>query len=455
MSHKILFIILTVVLSAGAIFGQTSAFTYQGRLTDGGTPANGNYDLQFALFDAASGSNQVGQTQTIPNVPVSGGVFAVTLDFGANAFSGASRFLEISMRPSGAAAFTLLTPRQQITSTPYAVRSLNTATADTATNAQQLGGVAADQYVKTNDTRLTDQRDPKTGSANYIQNTANQQASSNFNISGNGTAGGTLSGNTINAATQYNLGGQKVLGMFSPTLMKFGGDNVNVVMGPTIAGNYKLEVNAPDKNGLWLRTQTPGGSALSIAGPGDFDIDTAQGVYGGRFIVKDSGNVGIGAPNPISKLQVAGTVESTTGGFKFPDASVQTNAVGKLYSTGQITTEIEIAHTGNSTAISSLTLPPGAYLVMATVQFENRANGGFLSDNTRQVSCQLNNASPWTDRMGAPGSAMDFATMEMHTVVVLNNTASLLLTCGNIELGGQVIAKTRRMTAIRVGDNPQ
>jgi len=42
----------------------------------------------------------------------------------------------------------------------------------------------------------------------------------------------------------------------------------------------------------------------------------------------------------------------------------------------------------------------------------------------------------------------------MHTVVVLNNTASLLLTCGNIELGGQVIAKTRRMTAIRVADNP-
>ena len=161
MLNKILFIILTVVLSAGAIFGQTSSFTYQGRLTDGGTPANGNYDLQFALFDAAGGSNQVGQTQTISNVAVSGGVFTVTLDFGANAFSGASRFMEISARPSGSGAFTLLTPRQPITSTPYAVRSLNTATADTATNAQQLGGVGAGQYVKTDDTRLSDQRDPK------------------------------------------------------------------------------------------------------------------------------------------------------------------------------------------------------------------------------------------------------------------------------------------------------
>jgi len=52
-SRNGLFIILTIVLSGGAIFGQTSGFTYQGRLTDGGTPANGNYDLQFVLFDAA------------------------------------------------------------------------------------------------------------------------------------------------------------------------------------------------------------------------------------------------------------------------------------------------------------------------------------------------------------------------------------------------------------------
>src|SRR6476619_149431 len=117
-----LFIILTVMLSARAMFGQTSGFTYQGRLTDGGSPANGSYDLQFALFDAASGNNQIGQTLAVSTVPVSGGVFTVTLDFGASAFTGANRFLEISARPSGAAGFTLLTPRQPITATPYALR---------------------------------------------------------------------------------------------------------------------------------------------------------------------------------------------------------------------------------------------------------------------------------------------------------------------------------------------
>src|SRR6266566_7303334 len=168
---------------------QSTAFTYQGRLTDGGTPANGNYDLQFTLWDSASGGSQIGATQALPAVQVSGGVFTVTLDFGANAFPGANRFLEISARLSGASSFTLLLPRQSITSTPYAVRSGNSTLADTATNASQLGGVGASQYVQTSDSRLSDSRAPTAGSGNYIQNTTNPQAGSDFNISGNGTTG--------------------------------------------------------------------------------------------------------------------------------------------------------------------------------------------------------------------------------------------------------------------------
>src|SRR5947207_5398284 len=46
-----LFMLLCLFAGAGAVFPQTSSFIYQGRLTDGGTAANGNYDLQFALFD--------------------------------------------------------------------------------------------------------------------------------------------------------------------------------------------------------------------------------------------------------------------------------------------------------------------------------------------------------------------------------------------------------------------
>src|SRR5438034_171550 len=147
-------IALAISLSASTAFTQTASFTYQGRLTDGGTAANGNYDLQFALFDSLSGGTQVGSTQTLNTVAVSNGVFSVALDFGANAFNGANRFLGISARPTGAGSFTLLTPRQQITSTPYAVRSASAASADTATNAtnaSQLGVVADNQFVRNTD----------------------------------------------------------------------------------------------------------------------------------------------------------------------------------------------------------------------------------------------------------------------------------------------------------------
>src|SRR5438552_3022033 len=126
---------LAFILAATSAFAQTSGFTYQGRLTDSGTAANGNYDLQFALWDSASGGTQIGSTQTLNTVAVTGGVFTVSLDFGASSFTGANRFLEISARPSGAGSFTLLTPRQPVTATPYAVRSANASAADALSSA--------------------------------------------------------------------------------------------------------------------------------------------------------------------------------------------------------------------------------------------------------------------------------------------------------------------------------
>jgi hypothetical protein len=83
--------------------------------------------------------------------------------------------------------------------------------ATTASNALNLGGVAAGQYVVTTDPRMADARNPLPGSTNYIRNTGVQQASSSFNISGNGTAGGTLSGLIVNATNEYHINGVRVL----------------------------------------------------------------------------------------------------------------------------------------------------------------------------------------------------------------------------------------------------
>ena len=42
---------LLAVISASSSAAQTTAFTYQGRLTEAGNSANRTYDLQFKLFD--------------------------------------------------------------------------------------------------------------------------------------------------------------------------------------------------------------------------------------------------------------------------------------------------------------------------------------------------------------------------------------------------------------------
>jgi hypothetical protein len=107
-------------------FGQTTAFTYQGRLTLNGTSPGGSLDLTFRLFDDATAGAQIGNTLTNSNLSVSNGLVTVLLDFGGGAFPGADRWLQIGVRTNGSSDdFTTLSPRQALTPTPYAMTAAN------------------------------------------------------------------------------------------------------------------------------------------------------------------------------------------------------------------------------------------------------------------------------------------------------------------------------------------
>src|SRR6516225_2402222 len=69
-------------------FAQGTAFTYQGRLNDGGPPANGTYDLRFSLFTTNSGGSLAYGFVTNSGIAISNGLFTVTMDFGSNVFDG-------------------------------------------------------------------------------------------------------------------------------------------------------------------------------------------------------------------------------------------------------------------------------------------------------------------------------------------------------------------------------
>lgn len=150
MKHKSIYkqsfsILLSIFLFAFSTAAQTTSFSYQGKLSNGGNSANAVFQMEFKLFNALSDGNQIGATVANSSVSVSQGVFSVNLDFGANAFDGADRFLELSVKQNAGDAFTVLTPRQKILSAPYAVKSKSS---DTATTANQLDGLPSNRFVQ-------------------------------------------------------------------------------------------------------------------------------------------------------------------------------------------------------------------------------------------------------------------------------------------------------------------
>ena len=196
------------------IFAQGTAFTYNGRLSDGGSPANGHYDLTFSLFDADSGPTQVGSTLTNSATVVSNGLFTATLDFGAGVFTGANRWLEISVRTNGGGALTTLIPRNAIMPTPYAIYSANAAAAATAATANSVyaaGIVGTVQLTQLPGTILTNNQNGVNLTGTFTGNGA-----SLTNLNAVAKTGDTMTGTLNLPANGLVAGTLELLSWFFP-----------------------------------------------------------------------------------------------------------------------------------------------------------------------------------------------------------------------------------------------
>jgi len=111
-----------------------TGFTYQGQLMKDGLPINDTCDVAFRLYDAVTDGNQVGAAITT-TLPISNGLFTAQLDFGANAFTGDARWLDLAVQCPGDAGFTAFGARQALTPAPYALHANTAFTATTATTA--------------------------------------------------------------------------------------------------------------------------------------------------------------------------------------------------------------------------------------------------------------------------------------------------------------------------------
>jgi hypothetical protein len=176
----------TYVVAIGGLFtlldaalAQSTAFIYQGHLSMAGSPANGNFDLVFALYDSPSNGYQQGPSITNLGVPVTNGLFLVTNDFGAAPWNGQALWLQLQVRTNNGGAFTTLSPLQPALSSPYSIQSLNAINASNAVLASNAILSATASSV---------------ASSNIAGTILNSSLPSNPNFSGTVTAGSVTAG---------------------------------------------------------------------------------------------------------------------------------------------------------------------------------------------------------------------------------------------------------------------
>jgi hypothetical protein len=329
----VVFLLVFLLLSGPVLAAVPWLISYQGKVTDSEqVPLNGAYTMVFRLYSFEGATSPIwAEEQT---VSVTDGVFQVQLGAGANLvggvlnstlIAGQERWLEIEIEEE------VLSPRQRLTSAPYALR------AETADSALRIAGALPSRITADDEDFALSVSNSGTGGAAELDGFVNVDHG-NLLVQGQGSFDGSGeqgivylgdTGNYIKAV--YDSGVH--IGAFAADdalAVKAGTGNVGIgttdpaarldVAG-TVHASGAFEVGSEVKN---LAIFTDGavvdikstGAALGINYPGD--TDTVINVNGGR--------VGIGVDPPSEKLSVNGTVESTNGGFKFPDGTSQASA---------------------------------------------------------------------------------------------------------------------------------
>ena len=162
-----------------------------------------------------------------------------------------------------------------------------------------------------------------TGSAAYVQNTTTQQAGSNFNISGNGTVGGTLTAANVGIGTSSPNGqlantSVNTLGILGATGQPAGGNGNSLNWAGSQAGYIGQFYNGgttSQGNGVLVKIDGTDGGAIAL----DVSKGTQATAATPLLLVKASGNVGIGTSSPGSTLDVMGNavLRNAQGSFAF------------------------------------------------------------------------------------------------------------------------------------------
>jgi len=377
--------------------------SYQGYLTDSAgnpfdTTATGPVQMIFTIFDdVTAGTSQWSETQL---VTVTEGVYSVV--FGANianplnAAFDVPYFLEVQVETAaGSGTFEMLSPRQPLTGVPYAINadmldgkhgnefatglhshhSLDAADGSPADalsvdNAGNVGigtaapvqkvhieGGAGNSFVKFTNTA--------TGSTDSDGLTVGINSAGDafiYNRDSTYLRMGTANGTQITVRPDGNVG----IGTLAPTQEL---TVVGSIVGTSSDTDYGVSgVNTSTGIGVYGNANMYGvyGIVKSPSGYGVYGKNgSGSGGYGGYFegdvkttgTLTVDGNVGIGVPAPGEKLSVAGMIESTSGGVKFPDGTTQSTSFNSALTSHAANPSAHHSKTNNASELTFGLLP--------------------------------------------------------------------------------------------------
>jgi hypothetical protein len=387
-----LFIVLALFAGVYQTFAQGTAFTYQGQLQNNGSPAGGNYNLTFSLFNTNAGGVAIVGPVTTNGVIVTNGLFTVLIDFGSDAFIGGTNWLQIGVETNGFGSFTTLTPRQKLTPVPDAIY---------AENADILSG---------------------TLSASQLTSIGNVSGSDNFFIGPSGNS--TMSGIANTAIGDFALlvntsGGDNTAGGYDTLRFNTSGSY------NTAYGMYALSYNTNGNGNTAI-----GFESLQGFGNTSGSYNIALGYQAGFNIINGSSDIDIGNEGVAGDNNI----------IRIGSGQTDTFIAGVITNTGTLTLQAETdmvfvaGNNMNLTADTNMTVKVGADTTLntgnnmiVTVAANTTLNTGINMNVTADENMNLTAAN---DMEVTASGAM---TLKSDTIMMLNSPASEIT--GNVGIG--------------------